>query len=255
MWKLGALLISLVVSATATSKVEQISVAYAADPTQVYVTFAAVTDETTAQVKYGTSPDNLTQTVQFTGSTYSYAAYTSPMLFKGVLPNLSSGNKMYYYSIGSDSLGYSPVNHFKTHPGIGVEDVTFHIFGDLGQTENSVTTLNELISFEDNLTGKSGGIVSMGDLSYANGNQPEWDTFGNMVTVATKQIPMLSTQGNHEWFDSANHDFRAYLARFENPRVNGQQELYYSFDSGLVHFVMVAGKENEHFLTLLAQYL
>ena len=165
MWKLCALLISLAVCATATSKVEQISVAYAADPTQVYVTFAAVTDETTAQVKYGTSPDNLTQSVQFSGSTYSYAAYTSPMLFKGVLPNLSSGNKIYYYSIGSDSLGYSPVNHFKTHPGIGVEDVTFHIFGDLGQTENSVTTLNELIAFEDNLTGKSGGTVSMGDLS------------------------------------------------------------------------------------------
>lgn len=244
MWKICLLLLSLAVTFAWASKVEQISLGYAADPSQIYVTFAAVTEETTAVVKYGTSPDQLNQSVTLSGSTYTMLKYTSPMLFKGVLPNLKSGNKLYYYSIGSDALGYSPVNYFKTHPGIGTNDVTFHIFGDLGQTENSVETLDELNSFENNLSTPSGGIVSMGDLSYANGNQPQWDSFGKMMTVSSGHIPMLTTQGNHEWFDSPNHDFQAYLSRFENPRVDGKQELYFSFDSGLVHFVMIAGMCN-----------
>jgi hypothetical protein len=125
---------------------------------------------------------------------------------------------------------------------VGTEDVTFHIFGDLGQTNNSVTTLTELIHYEAGLRTPTGGIISMGDLSYANGDEPLWDTFGNMITKASAHIPMTTTLGNHEWFDSSNYDFTAYKARFNNPPVNGERELYYSFDSGLVHFVMVAGK-------------
>jgi acid phosphatase type 7 len=44
-----------------------------------------------------------------------------------------------------------------------------------------------------------------------------------------------------EWFDDNAYAFTAYLARFDNPTVNGKRELYYSFDAGLVHWVMVAG--------------
>jgi hypothetical protein len=80
----------------------------------------------------------------------------------------------------------------------------------------------------------------MGDLSYANGNQPLWDSFGNMRQTAAAKIPFQTTMGNHEWLDTL-HNFKAYTARFENPMVNGSKELYYSFSVGLVHFVMVAG--------------
>jgi hypothetical protein len=52
---------------------------------------------------------------------------------------------------------------------------------------------------------------------------------------------MMTTLGNHEWFDDSNYEFTAYKARFDNPPVNGKKELYYSFDAGLVHWVMIAG--------------
>ena len=58
--------------------------------------------------------------------------------------------------------------------------------------------------------------------------------------VASK-IPMFTTLGNHEWFDSKQNDFTAYLNRFNNPPVNGNRELYYSLNAGLAHWVMVAG--------------
>jgi hypothetical protein len=75
---------------------------------------------------------------------------------------------------------------------------------------------------------------------YITGNQPLWDSFGNMRETMTAKIPFQTTMGNHEWFDTA-HNFKAYQARYQNPTVNGTKELYYSFNAGLVHFVMVAG--------------
>jgi len=245
MWAIyawGAGLLCLTFGVNAEVKVEQVALSYTAQPSELFVSFAAFSDEQTAKVLYGVSPHQLTESVTLTGSKYTLNGYTSPMLYRGQLSNLLPGNKKYYYSVGSDALGFSPVQGFKTHPGVGTEDVTFHIFGDLGQTNNSVNTLTELIKYEAALRTPSGGIVSMGDLSYANGDEPLWDTFGNMITAASGHIPMSTTLGNHEWFDSSNYDFTAYLARFNNPPVNGKRELYYSFDSGLVHFVMVAGK-------------
>ncbi len=242
MSKSSILLFSLAVSGACAVLVEQVSLSFGASPSEMVVSFAASTDETAAECRYGTDPNNLSNTITATGSKYSMLNYTSPMLFKASMTDLKDGNEIYYYSVGSETLGFSEPMTFKSHPGVGVEDVNFYIIGDIGQTDNSQSTLDELVSYESDLTGKSGGIISMGDLSYANGNQPDWDTFGNFVSYASDHIPMLTTLGNHEWFDSPNHDFKAYLARFTNPPVaSGERELYYSFDSGLVHWVMIAG--------------
>ena len=54
-------------------------------------------------------------------------------------------------------------------------------------------------------------------------------------------LPPTTSSGNHEWFDSADYSFLAYKARFDNPLVGGVRQLYYSFNAGLVHWVMVAG--------------
>jgi hypothetical protein len=103
-----------------------------------------------------------------TAESYTVLSYTSPSLYTATLTNLPTGNKEYFYSCGSDQLGYSPVQSFKTHPGM-VEDVTFFVLGDVGQTSNSANTINELVEYEALLSSSSGGIISMGDLSYANG--------------------------------------------------------------------------------------
>lgn len=204
------------------------------------VTFASFSplDEAAVCV-YGTDADNLSMTAPTTATSYTQLSYTSPSLYTSVLSALPTGNKEYFYSCGSDNLGYSPVQSFKTHPGM-VEDVTFFVLGDVGQTTNSVNTISELVQYEALLTSWSGGIISMGDLSYANGNQPLWDSFGNMYQTAAAKIPFHTTLGNHEWGESA-HQFTSYRSRFQNPAVDGVKELYYSFDVGLVHFVMVAG--------------
>jgi hypothetical protein len=234
-------LLAFVAVATASTLVEQVTLSFDTDPSKLMFSFAAWSNETSAQIWWGTDKYNLTHYVNAKGSQYTLNGYTSPMIYKGTVTNLVPGNNMYYYSVGSDALGWAEMNYFKSHPGVGVEDVTFHIFGDLGQTDNSNNTLHELISYEKSLKSKSGGIISMGDLSYANGDEPLWDSFGKMITQASGHVPMLTTYGNHEWFDSPNYDFTAVLSRYNNPLINGERELYYSFDSGLTHWVMIAG--------------
>mmetsp|Transcript_12903 Transcript_12903/g.21607 ORF Transcript_12903/g.21607 Transcript_12903/m.21607 type:complete len:502 (-) Transcript_12903:312-1817(-) len=226
-------------------KIEQIALNYGDSPQSMVITFASFsTEENTATCLFGTSEDQLDQSTTATGSQYKLDDYTSPMLFKCTLTGLVEGNKKYYYQVGSEALGFSHIYPFKSHPGVGVDDVTFHVYGDIGQTDNSATTLQELHVNEQLLKRSlSGGIVSAGDLSYANGDEPRWDTFGQLRQNLSAFVPTMTTLGNHEWFDDDEYAFTAYLARFDNPpaATTGQRELYYSYDAGLVHWVMVAG--------------
>eukprot|EP00428_Durinskia_dybowskii_P067947 CAMPEP_0170369172 /NCGR_PEP_ID=MMETSP0117_2-20130122/7843_1 /TAXON_ID=400756 /ORGANISM="Durinskia baltica, Strain CSIRO CS-38" /LENGTH=459 /DNA_ID=CAMNT_0010623877 /DNA_START=1 /DNA_END=1380 /DNA_ORIENTATION=+ len=241
MLALAVCLWAFAAKALASTLVEQMTLSFDSDPSKLMFSFAAFSNETNAQFWWGTDKYNFNNYVNVTGIQYNLNGYTSPMIYKGTITGLTPGNTIYYYSGGSDALGWSDENYFKTHPGVGVEDVTFHVFGDLGQTENSANTLNELIAYEKALSSKTGGILSMGDLSYANGDEPLWDSFGKLITLASGHIPMMTTYGNHEWFDSRNHDFTAVLSRYNNPKVDGERQLYYSFESGLVHWVMISG--------------
>lgn len=220
---------------------EQISLSYGDDPSAMVVTWAAWnTDETVAMCIYGSSPDKLDMSVNGTGAIYKMDDYTSPMLFKATMLGLEPGNKVYYYSVNSPSGVFSEVYSFKSHAGIGNTDVvTFHVVGDLGQTENSVNTLKEMQENEQGLAAgvMSGGIVDLGDLSYANGDEPLWDSYFNMKQFLAATLPSMSTPGNHEWFDDKDNLFTAYKARTSNPG----SELYYSYNVGLSHFVMIAG--------------
>lgn len=222
---------------------EQFILNYGKSSSEMVVSWADFnSDNQTVTCQYGSTANNLDKTADVSAKQYTIKTYTSPTLYKATLTGLTEGNQVYYYRVGSAN-GYSEVKSFKSHPGVGVSDVTFHFIGDLGQTANSNNTLSDLLDNEHALlTTLSGGIVSMGDLSYANGNQPLWDSFGNLVQYATSEVPMMTTSGNHEWLDESSHYFTAYLSRYDNPPItDGTRELYYSYNAGLAHFVMLAG--------------
>lgn len=179
------------------SALEQIKLNYDASTANMVVTFAAENSkETSAYVRYGKDSNNLDQSAIASGSTYTIGSYTSPMLFKATIVDLLEGNHLYYYKVGSDTLGYSDVMSFKSHPGVAVDDVTFFVVGDLGQTSNSETTISELLETESSMSSLSGGIINAGDLSYANGDQPLWDSFGRMMQSVSSRVPMMTTLGN-----------------------------------------------------------
>lgn len=106
---------------------------------------------------------------------------------------------MYYYRIGSIDTGYSETFAFKSNPGLTIGPTTFYVMGDVGQTENSANTLRDLYNREKELKGYSGGVILNGDISYADGNNSRWDSFGELKQFVNAEIPFAYIVGNHEW--------------------------------------------------------
>lgn len=64
--------------------------------------------------------------------------------------------------------------------------------GDLGQTEWTVSTLSHI--------GKSAYdmVLPPGDLSYADSQQPLWDSLGRLIQPYASSRPWMLTDENHE---------------------------------------------------------
>jgi hypothetical protein len=124
------------------------------------------------------------------------------------------------------------------------------LLGDVGATEISVGTLQGVLASHE--ARPFAAAVLVGDLSYANGFGPLWDEFGTLTQFVAARLPIMSTPGNHEWFDSFlpdspyAYDLLAYASRYgrAQPFASAPSEpsgLFYSFSAGLTHWVMLAG--------------
>ena len=61
--------------------------------------------------------------------------------------------------------------------------------GDLGQTLDSARTLQHLVTVQPQ------SILNVGDLSYADGYHPRWDTYGRLVQPSTAQVAWMNIEG------------------------------------------------------------
>jgi len=214
-------------------------------------------DTVTSTVKYGTSADDLSNTVSRGDEgvladavvyMYQYNAdageidglgtvYNSPILHHVILQDLTPGQR-YFYSVGSEEYGFSGVYNFtvpaRKYP------FKFGVMADIGQTYNTSVTLER--TAQDN----PDALLHLGDLSYAddwlpNGTaapwftggempetggyfltyQPKWDTFARLTQPLFASVPHLSIGGNHELesvFLMDNRTNMAYNSRYPNPQ-------------------------------------
>lgn len=131
------------------------------------------------------------------------------------------------YRVGGNSFGgWSPVRAFHPAPR-GPEPFSFIAFGDHGTRPQSQTTTARAVREDADL------LLMLGDLSYANGNQPVWDVWQNQIEPLVATVPTMMALGNHEVEDA--WVTQAFRARFAHPG----EELYYSFDYANVHFLVV----------------
>ncbi|GJX82865.1 purple acid phosphatase 22-like protein, partial [Tanacetum coccineum] len=110
--------------------------------------------------------------------------------------------------------------------------------GDLGQTEWTSTTLQHINASDYDV------LLLPGDLSYADTQQPLWDSFGRLVEPYASQRPWMVTQGNHEQEKFPiiyQKGFKAYDSRWPMPyqESGSESNLYYSFDVVGVHIIML----------------
>ena len=135
---------------------------------------------------------------------------------------------------------WSPLAAFTAPPPASPDALpyTIAVVGDLGQTADSEETLAGVASVEG-----AGHVLNVGDLSYADGYQPRWDTWGRLVDYHAATVPWMVIEGNHEeeLAGSGRAGFVAYTARFAVPSAPSLSNtpLYYSYDVPGAHIVML----------------
>lgn len=228
----GAALVAA--TAAASCAPSQFWVHYTQTPSEMAVSWATTCQADTL-VQYGTQPGNLSLTVEGNSTTYSAFFYTSPFLHHAIVQGLPL-NSPVYYRVGSTQSGWSDVMNFTSHPGVGGKmSMLFAVVGDLGQTANSVDTMQHMMA-----NPAIQAIVHAGDLSYADDDEPRWDSFQEMTAPYSQSMPWMVSVGNHEVETNFGQSFQAYTARWANIPGVLQGALYYSWNAGPVHWVMLS---------------
>lgn len=196
------------------------------------------------QVRYGTSEKKYDFTAQ--GSevkNYTFYNYNSGYLHQCLINNLEYDTK-YYYEIGEGDSARS--FWFQTPPKIDPNAYyKFGIIGDLGQTYNSLSTLEHYI--------QSGAqtVLHVGDLSYAdrykyNDMGIRWDSYGRFVEKSAAYQPWIWTTGNHEIeyepYMNEVVPFKQYLYRYPTPYLASESSnpLWYAVRRASAHIIVLS---------------
>ncbi|KAJ6704446.1 PURPLE ACID PHOSPHATASE 22 [Salix viminalis] len=182
-------------------------------------------------VEYGKQPGTYSAKVTGNHTSYRYFFYSSGKIHHVKIGPLEPGT-VYYYRCG----GSGPEFSFKTPP--ATFPLEFVVIGDLGQTEWTNSTLTHVSSRDYDV------FLLPGDLSYADTNQPLWDSFGRLVEPHASRRPWMVTEGNHEieiFPILQPRGFKAYNARWLMPyeESNSSSNLYYSFNVAGAHVIML----------------
>ncbi|PON83134.1 Acid phosphatase [Trema orientale] len=229
------------------------------DPQQVHISLVGkdhmrvswITEHkhTKSIVEYGKSPGEYSDTSTGEHTSYKYFFYSSGRIHHVTIGPLELSTT-YYYRCG----GSGPEFSFRTPP--VAFPIEFVVVGDLGQTEWTSSTLKHVESRDYDV------FLLPGDLSYADTQQPLWDSFGRLVEPYARRRPWMVTEGNHEVETIPiifPEGFKAYNARWRMPydQSGSRSNLYYSFEVAGCHVLMLGsytdfGPDSDQFRWLAA---
>ena len=209
-----------------------VHVGWPADPATA-VAFLWQTDGATRAtvVQYGTDPAALAQTAVGSVSTGGSGANEVTMHEThvcGLTPDTT-----YHYRVGGEGH-WSAVQHFKTAPAAGRTDydVNFVVSGDSrdnttiwGQVQSRVVMGMQPADFQ----------LFTGDAVLLGTQQGAWRQWFDGAQPSMAVMPFVMAHGNHDVL-AIN-----YLMQFAQPQADAaeQSELYFSFDYGPIHFVLL----------------
>ncbi|MCF2447231.1 metallophosphoesterase [Dyadobacter sp. CY345] len=167
----------------------------------------------------------------------------------------------YFYSIGSLSTVYQgdPNNYFETTPIPGTKGkYRFGVLGDCGTNSAFQGNVRDQLT---NYLGKDymNALLLLGDNAYSQGKDPEYQSnfFNHYKDNFLKKFPVFPTPGNHDYGnDDPNrqidhkipyYDIFTLPVKGESGGVPSENEAYYSYDYGNVHFLSLDsyGKEDQ----------
>jgi hypothetical protein len=168
---------------------------------------------------------------------YSYknasCTYTSGAIHTVKLEGLTPGSKYEYRPQGSKRW-----RHFTTPPAVGAP-VKFGVVADLGQTTDALATMRHMKHALDRR--QIDTVLFPGDLSYADGFAPYWDSYGKLSEFLWESVPAAYIVGNHEYGAGLEQNTN-FLPRYGWPskvRSKSISSHWYSFNVGMAHVVML----------------
>lgn len=200
-------------------------------PTQFNITWQTQRPVDEPVVEYGETP-NLGKRVVAERIRYPYE---TGAIYRAYLNALKPGQR-YYYRVGSRNGSYSRAYSFRT-PLDRPHDFVFTAFADHGTTRHSVQNSRNVLAHNPTFH------FIAGDLSYANGRQPIWDTYLEQLEVLAARIPVMASFGNHEneRIEGQRIGYIAAETRFGMPN-KGQ---YYEFTISNARFVAFNSNERD----------
>lgn len=155
-----------------------------------------------------------------TEATYGVEALTHRATLRNV-----DDSKALRYRVGSAQGGWSSVRVLQPLPRDGFR---FCHFADHAMSDASRAVLAGVQQRAPDF------LLIAGDLSYANGEQPVWDAYFDMLDPLASQLPVMTCPGNHESKDGGGDGYRSRIAQ-------PGKGTYYGFDYGRVHFCFSTG--------------
>ena len=122
--------------------------------------------------------------------------YDSPVVHTVRLQGLTPG-AAYVYRAARDPRHFEFVMPLEP-TSAGPYPFTFGLTADLGQTAVSDANVHKLVACMERSGPGRGAVLLAGDLSYADGLGPRWDSFGRMMEPLASRFAVLAVGGNHE---------------------------------------------------------
>ncbi|GMH07033.1 hypothetical protein Nepgr_008873 [Nepenthes gracilis] len=196
-----------------------------------------------SQIWYGRSKEKYEFSAEGYVTNYTFYKYNSGYIHHCLINDLEYDVK-YYYKIGAGDTFRE--FWFQTPPKIHPDSpYTFGIIGDLGQTYNSLSTLQHYMQ------SRGQSVLFVGDLSYAdryryNDVGIRWDSWGRFIEPCAAYQPWIWTAGNHE-IDYMPYmgeviPFKSYLHRYATPHVASKSSspLWYAVRRASAHIIVIS---------------
>ncbi|CAN1290030.1 Bifunctional purple acid phosphatase 26 [Linum perenne] len=209
----------------------------------VIVSWVTPQEPGSSTVQYGKSEKTYESTAQGTVANYTFYKYKSGYIHRCLLDKLEYATK-YYYKIGDGES--SRMFWFQTPPEIHPDAPhKFGIIGDLGQTYNSLSTLQHYMQ------SGADAVLFVGDLSYSdrymyNDVGIRWDTWGRFVEQSAAYQPWMWSAGNHEieFMPYMNEvvPFKSFLHRYPTPYLASHSTfpLWYAIKRASAHIIVLS---------------
>lgn len=212
------------------------------DGKAVIVSWVTTEERGPSEVFYGTSEKQYDRLAKGESTNYTFYNYMSGFIHHCLIDGLEYNTK-YYYKIGSGAIARE--FSFWTPPIIHPDaPYKFGIIGDLGQTYNSLSTLNHY------LQSKGQTVLFVGDLSYADNYKLNdgirWDTWGRFNERSSAYQPWIWTVGNHEIEFRPDLGetlpFKPFMHRYTTPykASRSSSPLWYAIRRASAHIIVLS---------------